>query len=104
MALFSDKIYTQLKKVPRGRVTTYQELAKSVGSKAYQAVGTAMRCNPYAPIVPCHRVVKSDGSIGGFRGQQIGETIEEKIKMLMDEGVSIKNGKISDFEKVLFRF
>lgn len=101
---FSERVYGKLSLVPRGRVTTYQELAKSIGSLAYRAVGTAMRCNPYAPTVPCHRVVKSDGTIGWFRGQKTGETVDEKIKMLTAEGVKIVDGKIQNFNEVKYSF
>ncbi len=101
---FSEKIYFQLRKVPKGRVTTYKALAKSLGTKAYQAVGTAMKNNPYAPQVPCHRVVNADGSIGGFKGYKTGKTIQEKIELLQNEGVKIKNGKVENFEAVLFNF
>lgn len=101
---FAEKIYQQLKKVPKGRVTTYKELANSLNSKAYQAVGTTMKNNPYAPYVPCHRVVNSDGSIGGFKGKKTGKTIKEKIKMLKNEGIEIKNGKIVDFKNIIYKF
>lgn len=101
---FAEKIYLQLKKVPKGKVTTYKELAKSVGSKAYRAVGSALKNNPYAPLVPCHRVVSSDGKIGGFKGHKTGSTIIEKIKILNEEGIDIGTGKIKQFEKVLFKF
>lgn len=101
---FAEKIYSQLKKVPKGRVTTYKVLAQSIGTKAYQAVGTVMKNNPYAPEVPCHRVVASDGSIGGFKGYKTGKTIEEKIKLLQKEGVGVENGKIKNFEKVVYTF
>ena len=65
-----------------------------------------MRCNPYAPEVPCHRVVKSDGSIGGFMGKTNlnGKEIKKKIKMLRGEEIGIKNNKILGFEKVLYTF
>jgi methylated-DNA-[protein]-cysteine S-methyltransferase len=59
-----------------------------------------MKNNPFAPEVPCHRVVKSDGSLGGFMGKTKGKTILKKIKMLNNEGVKIKNNKILNFEKV----
>lgn len=86
---FREDCYRVLKKVPKGNVTTYKEIARALNSKAYRAVGTAMNKNPYAPEVPCHRVISSDGKIGGFaRGQK------EKIKMLEEEGVEIINGKI----------
>ena len=101
---FCNKIYSLLKKVPKGKVTTYKALAEALGTKAYRAVGQAMRCNPYAPIVPCHRVVKSDGSIGGFSGsiKPNSKEVKKKIRMLRREGVEIKMNKIIDFEKVLY--
>ncbi len=102
---FSEKIYQQLKKVPKGRVTTYKALANSLGSKAYQAIGTAMKNNPYAPEVPCHRVVNADGSIGGFKGCKTGKkTIQEKIEMLKKEGVEVLDGRVFAFKQKLFEF
>ncbi|MBI2652640.1 MGMT family protein [Candidatus Woesearchaeota archaeon] len=102
---FNEKIYCLLKKVPKGKVTTYKILAEVVGTKAYRAVGQAMRCNPYAPVVPCHRVVKSDGSIGGFSGSinPKSKEVKKKIALLSKEGIKIKNNKIVGFEKVLFK-
>jgi methylated-DNA-[protein]-cysteine S-methyltransferase len=101
---FSEKIYEQLRKVPKGRVTTYKELAHSVNSKAYRAVGQAMRKNPYAPLIPCHRVVASDGSIGGFSGSKTGLPIQKKIQMLRKEGIEFEDNRVTDFEEKLFRF
>lgn len=101
---FAEKIYFQLKKVPKGKVTTYKELAKIINSKAYRAVGNALRCNPFAPKVPCHRAVSSDGGIGGFKGFKSGRTIDEKIDMLRNEGVLVERGKIKDFETILYKF
>ena len=100
---FNEKIYALLRKVPRGKVTTYKALAEKLNSKAYRAVGQAMKCNPYAPEVPCHRVVKSDGSVGGFMGKinSDAKEVKKKINMLRREGIKIKNNKIADFEKVV---
>ncbi len=92
---FAERVYELCRRVPKGRVTTYGDIAKALGTKGYQAVGNALRCNPYAPVVPCHRVVKSDGSIGGFKGKINDKEIEEKIKLLKSEGVKIKNNKIN---------
>ncbi|MFC2136128.1 MGMT family protein [Bacteroidota bacterium] len=97
--IFEEEIYSKLKKVPKGKVTTYKELAKAVKSKAYRAVGTAMNKNPYAPNVPCHRVVSFDGGIGGFASG-----VKKKIAILKKEGVLVKDNKIVDFEKKLYRF
>ena|SRR5687767_6551436 len=104
MESFSQRVYEKLRLVPKGRVTTYKELGMSLGTKAYRAVGNALRNNPYAPEVPCHRVVASDGRIGGFMGRKRGEKIEKKIQMLKEEGIQFAEHKVSDFEKVLFRF
>ncbi|GIK83628.1 MAG: hypothetical protein BroJett025_02500 [Patescibacteria group bacterium] len=101
---FAEKIYSQLKKVPKGKVITYKALAQSIGTKAYQAVGTVMKNNPYAPEVPCHRVVATNGTIGGFKGKKSGKAILEKIGMLQKEGVKTENGKIKNFEKVVYTF
>lgn len=101
---FNEKCYNLLKKVPKGKVTTYKEIAKALKTRAYQAVGNAMRNNPSAPEVPCHRVVKSDGSIGGFRGNKTGKAISDKINMLKKEGIVLEGKKIKNFEKVLFKF
>ena len=103
---FHRKIYTILKKVPKGKVTTYKALAEAAKTKAYRAVGQAMRCNPYAPIVPCHRVVASDGSIGGFQGSKNtkGKEIRKKVRMLRSEKVDVKQNKVVNFERVLFEF
>jgi methylated-DNA-[protein]-cysteine S-methyltransferase len=94
---FSEKCYVLLRKVPKGKVTTYKAIAEALGTKAYRAVGTAMNKNPYAPQVPCHRVVNSDGRVGGFFSGT-----NNKIKMLKKEGIPIKEGKIQNFEKCLF--
>ena len=94
-----EKVYKKLLEVPRGMVTTYGELSKAVGIKNGQRViGRIMNKNPYPVIVPCHRVIKSDGKIGEYAW---GEKI--KISMLSKEGVKIKNGKIVDL-KMIYRF
>jgi len=104
MTQFSEKVYQLLKKVPRGRVTTYKEIAYALGTKACQAVGQALRKNPYSPIVPCHRVVTNKGTIGGFKGETQGKAIETKKKLLLKEGVKFKKNKIKNFKRILFKF
>ena len=91
-----------MEKIPKGRVTTYGLVAKKLNTKAYRAVGNACRRNPYAPRVPCHRVVRSDGTVGGFDGKTSGKNVKKKIQMLRKEHVEIIDGRISDFEKVIF--
>jgi methylated-DNA-[protein]-cysteine S-methyltransferase len=90
---FQKKVYALTKKVPRGKVTTYSAIAKKLKSSP-RAVGQALRVNPFAPVVPCHRVIKSDGTIGGFSGETTGKLIQKKIALLRKEGVEIKNNKI----------
>ncbi len=96
---FSEKCYEILRKVPKGKVTTYKEIAKALKTRAYRAVGTAMNKNPYAPEVPCHRVVNSNGNLGGFASGT-----KNKIEMLKKERIKIENNKVVDFEKVLYKF
>jgi methylated-DNA-[protein]-cysteine S-methyltransferase len=95
-----QKIFKKLLEVPKGQITTYGELAKSVGLKNGQrAVGKIMNKNPYPVIIPCHRVVMSTGKVGGYA---YGEHV--KIKMLHDEGIEIENGKIIDLKNKIYRF
>tara|TARA_Y100000296_G_scaffold79163_1_gene102762 strand:- start:1446 stop:1760 length:315 start_codon:yes stop_codon:yes gene_type:complete len=87
---FNERCYDLLRKVPKGKITTYKEISKALGIKAYKVVGNAMNKNPYAPKVPCHRIIKSNGEIGGFASG-----IKNKIKLLKKEGIEIKKGKIN---------
>ena len=94
------RVYKKLCEVPPGKITTYGELAKAVGLKNGQRViGRIMNKNPYPGIVPCHRVIKSDGKIGGY---YYGE--QPKTKMLTREGIKIIHGKIINFDDVKYRF
>ena len=101
---FQERVYAKLRDVPRGRVTTYGALARVLKTSA-RAIGQAMRRNPYAPEVPCHRVVAAVGSIGGFGGNTSGKKIREKAFLLKRERINttLKNEKlfIDDFEKRL---
>ncbi len=90
MTLFQEKVYQALKKIPRGRVATYAYVARMIGApRAVRAVGTACGKNPTLIVVPCHRVVRSDGSLGGYAGG-----LPKKIALLKKEGVSVMNGKV----------
>lgn len=88
-----------LKKIPKGKVTTYKILARALNTKAYRAVGNVLHKNPNLIQTPCHRVIKSNGKIGGF---VLGKS--KKIKLLKSEGIPIKNNKVLDFEKHLYCF
>ncbi len=96
---FNQRVWNICKQIPKGKVSTYKIIANKLGTKAYRAVGNALNRNPYSPVVPCHRVVNSDGRVGGFA-----KGTKKKIEMLGKEGIEIKNGKIVDFGKVLLRF
>ncbi len=78
---FRLSVLSQLLKIPKGEVTTYAKLAKSINCRSSQAIGQALKANPWAPLAPCHRVIKSDRSIGGFFGQRSGEQITKKLKL-----------------------
>ena len=98
--ILSTKVYKKLLQVPQGKVTTYSDLAKAVGLKNGQRIiGTIMKKNPFPVIVPCHRVVKSNGKIGGY---VYGERVKSQI--LVREGIKIKAGRIMNFDKEKFYF
>jgi len=64
---FEKQVYYVVSRIPLGEVRSYKWVAAKIGRpRAYRAVGNALHKNPFAPIIPCHRVIKSDGSIGGF--------------------------------------
>lgn len=100
---FAEKVYELCKQIPFGKVSTYAEIANALRSSP-RAVGQALRFNPYAPHVPCHRVVKSDGTIGGFMGQIKGKEIETKLQRLQKEKVFAFEGKIRNFEHIKHTF
>ena len=79
---FQRMVYLELLNVPCGETISYGELARRIGCRSAQAVGQALRRNPFAPDVPCHRVVAADGKIGGFGGEREGEKIERKKRLL----------------------
>ena len=88
---FRTKVYEACKTIPSGSVATYKTLAEAIGSpKAFRAVGSALRHNPFAPVVPCHRVVASDRTLHGFSGSTDpnGTQLLKKRAMLVEEGVS----------------
>ncbi len=96
---FSDSVYKLTSLIPEGKVTTYGALAKALGSpRAARATGNALGANPHPITVPCHRVVKSDGSVGGYSGR--GGT-RAKETLLREEGVVVVDGRV-DLDRFLF--
>ena len=89
MTAFDEKVYALCRRVRRGKVTTYGAIARAMNSQAYRAVGAALGRNPYAPKVPCHRVVGSDGRLTGFAGG-----LKKKRQMLEAEGVKVVDGRV----------
>jgi len=84
---FQLKVWNYLKKIPRGKVKTYSEVAKAIGKPlAVRAVANAIGKNPLAPQIPCHRVIRSDGSLGGYSGKG---GIKTKRLLLKKEGISL---------------
>ena len=93
---FAEKVYQAIKKIPAGRVATYSQIAALISNpKAVRAVGQALNKNPYAPQVPCHRVVASSGHLCGFA-----KGLETKKKILQAEGIIIR-GEYLDLKRYL---
>jgi len=89
---FRDRVYAQTKKIPKGKVATYGQIARLAGNpKAARTVGLFMKTNPDAPRIPCHRVVASDGSLTGYSA---GKGIVTKRDMLLSEGVYFKRDRV----------
>tara|TARA_B100000941_G_C28429328_1_gene513320 strand:- start:191 stop:469 length:279 start_codon:yes stop_codon:yes gene_type:complete len=81
---FQLKVWNALKKLRKGKTKSYLDIAKSIGKpRAYRAVANAIANNPYPIKIPCHRVIKSDGSLGGYSGPG---GIKTKKKLLKKEG------------------
>jgi methylated-DNA-[protein]-cysteine S-methyltransferase len=96
---FNQKVWALTSRVPAGRVTTYAEIARALDSAAYRAVGNALNRNPYAPRVPCHRVVGSSGALTGFA-----HGVAKKLAMLREEGVPFRGvrGERIDLDACFF--
>ena len=96
---FNQRCYELLLQIPKGKIVTYKQIANTLNTKAYRAVGNAMANNPNPITVPCHRVIKSNGLIGGY----VFGT-KKKINLLKDEGIIIKKDEIVDFKKHIYLF
>lgn len=91
----SQAVYSLVSNIPTGKVVTYGQLATSLGnSRAARGIGKVLNKNPRPVIVPCHRVVCSDGHVGGYMYGK-----KRKISLLVKEGIPIDNDLIKDFEK-----
>jgi len=88
---FQRRVHEALARIPRGCVTTYRDLASHLGCGSARAVGQALRFNPFAPEVPCHRVIRSDLTPGGYQGEESGAALRRKLDLLQGEGVRFRN-------------
>ena len=85
MTDFKQKVFSVVKKIPKGKVLTYKQVAEKAGSsRAFRAVGSLLKTN-FDPAIPCHRVIKSDGSLGNYNR---GGTLKKR-KMLLKEGAKL---------------
>ena len=90
--IFQQKVWAEIAKIPRGKVITYQELAFKIGNpNSVRAVASACGKNPYIPDIPCHRVVRKDGGLGGYSAEG---GIERKKNILKEEGHIFNKDKI----------
>ena len=88
-----------LLKIPKGKVTTYKALAQAMGTKGYRYMGQLLNKNPDPEKYPCYKVVKSDGSLGGFA---LG--CDDKVRRLKEDGIEVEQGKIKDFKQKNYLF
>ena len=98
---FEQAVLATVRRIPKGRVVTYASLARAIGRpRAARAVGQALNKNPHLVTVPCHRVVRSDGMLGGYR-----QGARQKKKLLTGEGVSVTSSlKIKNFSNVEYHW
>jgi methylated-DNA-[protein]-cysteine S-methyltransferase len=95
---FERAVLVSTFKIPKGKVSTYKRIAEKIGRpRAYRAAGNALHKNPLAPIVPCHRVVRSDGKFGGEK-----KGAESRRNVLEKEGIPIENGRVKISKEILF--
>ena len=96
---FEKKVLQIVKKIKKGKLSTYQLVAQAVGHPlAWRAVGNALNKNPHAPTIPCHRVIKSNGEIGGYA-----QGSHQKKKILRQEGIPCQKNRVLNFRKYLVK-
>lgn len=104
VTVFQSRVYAAARQIPSGEVTTYKLLADHLGCRSYRAVGQALRRNPFAPEVPCHRVIASNLGLGGFGGHTRGAEIARKQELLAGEGVVFEEGRLADSSRIFNAF
>lgn len=98
---FAARVYAALQTIPAGSVITYAALGRRAGCGSPRAVGQALRANPLAPAVPCHRVIAADLSPGGFFGESKGPEIARKLRLLSAEGVHFANNRLAEEHRLI---
>ena len=93
---FQSAVYDAIRTIPEGRVATYKQVAARIGCRSARAVGQALKRNPFAPAVPCHRVIAADMALGGFQGRTTGRAVAAKEALLRSEGVLFVDGRLAD--------
>lgn len=93
---FQERVYAAVRLIPTGKVATYKGVADFLGCRAPRAVGQALKVNPFAPQVPCHRVIAANLTLGGFQGEREGAAIERKRRLLAREGVQFIAGRLAE--------
>lgn len=96
---FNEKVWDLCKQIPKGKISTYSDIAHALNSKAYRAVGNALNKNKDPDRISCYKIIKSNGELGGY---SLG--LKEKIRRLKKDGIKIKNNRIINFDKVLYKF
>ena len=85
---FQIKVWSYLRSIKKGEIRTYSEVSKAIGRpRAVRAVANAIAKNPYPVLIPCHRVIRSNGSLGGYSGKG---GLKMKLRLLKKEGISLK--------------
>ncbi|MFN0080818.1 MAG: MGMT family protein [Prosthecobacter sp.] len=100
MTPFQQRVYEFIREIPCGRVTTYASIGRALHCRSAQAIGQALKRNPLAPEVPCHRVIRADLTLGGYSGQTTGAKVREKIALLKAEGVEFAAGRLKDASRL----
>ena len=98
---FEQRVYDLLERIPKGKVVTYAAMAYALDCGSAQAIGQALKRNPNAPQVPCHRVIRTDHTLGGYAGKTAGAKLRKKRELLRGEGVEFdKDGKLEDIRRM----
>lgn len=101
MQEFKIRVLKLVQEIPYGYITTYKIIANKLGTKAFRQVGFALSKNDNPNIIPCYKVIKSNGDIGGYSGNG---GIKEKILRLKKDGIIIRKNKILNLDKHLYKF